>query len=93
MEARASGLPLSEELRRDLEEVLKRHGGQLESFGHPTTTMEDLFLRIVEESKKHPGRRYLPAAERPSRTPAVDGQSAPREMAGSSASKESKPVK
>lgn len=90
VEARASGLPLSEELRRDLEEVLKRHGGQLESFGHPTTTMEDLFLRIVEESKKHPGRRYLPAAERPSRAP-VDGEAKPREMAGSSAIKESKP--
>jgi ABC-2 type transport system ATP-binding protein len=86
VEARASGLPLSEELRRDLEEVLKRHGGQLESFGHPTTTMEDLFLRIVEESKKHPGRRYLPAADRPSSRPqAVDGESTPQEMAGSSA--------
>ena len=32
--------------------------------GHPTTTLEDLFLRIVEESKAHPGRRYLPATER-----------------------------
>ena len=67
--------------------LVNRFGGRV------PTTMEDLFLRIVEESKKHPGRRYLPAAERPSRTPAVDGQSAPREMAGSSASKESKPVK
>ena len=92
VEARATGLPLSEELRRDLEEVLKRHGGQLESFGHPTTTMEDLFLRIVEESKKHPGRRFLPAADRPSGRPPADGESAPREMAGSSAIKESKPV-
>ena len=92
VEARATGLPLSEELRRDLEEVIKRHGGQMESFGHPTTTMEDLFLRIVEESKKHPGRRFLPAADRPSGRPPADGESAPREMAGSSAIKESKPV-
>jgi ABC-2 type transport system ATP-binding protein len=92
VEARATGLPLSEELRRDLEEVMKRHGGQMESFGHPTTTMEDLFLRIVEESKKHPGRRFLPAADRPSGRPPADGESAPREMAGSSAIKESKPV-
>ncbi len=91
VEARATGLPLSEELRRDLEEVMKRHGGQMESFGHPTTTMEDLFLRIVEESKKHPGRRYLPAADRPARPP-VDGETASREMAGSSGIKENKPV-
>jgi ABC-2 type transport system ATP-binding protein len=92
VEARATGLPLSEELRRDLEEVIKRHGGQMESFGHPTTTMEDLFLRIVEESKKHPGRRYLPAADRPASQPPVDGETAGREMAGSSGIKESKPV-
>jgi ABC-2 type transport system ATP-binding protein len=92
VEARATGLPLSEELRRDLEEVMKRHGGQMESFGHPTTTMEDLFLRIVEESKKHPGRRYLPAADRPAGRPPVDGEPASREMAGSSGIKESKPV-
>jgi hypothetical protein len=25
--------------------------------------LEDLFLRIVEESKAHPGRRYLPSRE------------------------------
>jgi hypothetical protein len=54
--------------------------------------MEDLFLRIVEESKKHPGRRFLPAADRPSGRPPADGESAPREMAGSSAIKENKPV-
>jgi len=65
VELRASGLHLTDELRRDLEEVLARHGGRLESLGHPTTTLEDLFLHIVEESKAHPGRRYLPAAEPP----------------------------
>ncbi len=45
---------------RDLEEVLAKHGGKLDSIGHPTTTLEDLFLRIVAQSKAHPGRRYLP---------------------------------
>lgn len=60
VEMQASGLKMTEELRRDLEEVLRRHGGQLESLGHPTTTLENLFLRIVAESKAHPGRRYLP---------------------------------
>ena len=43
--------------------VVEKHGGKLESFGHPTTTLEDLFRRIVEESKARPGRRYLPAAD------------------------------
>jgi ABC-2 type transport system ATP-binding protein len=65
LELRASGVQLNEDLRRDLEAVLKRHGGKLEFLGHPTTTLEDLFLHIVEQSKAHPGRRYLPAAERP----------------------------
>lgn len=64
LELRANGVKLSDELRRDLEDVVRRHGGQLEAFGHPTSTLEDLFLRIVAESKAHPGRRYLPAQER-----------------------------
>jgi ABC-2 type transport system ATP-binding protein len=63
LELQASGVRLSEELRRDLEEVLQRHGGKLESLGHPTTTLEELFLRIVAESKAHPGRRYLPSKD------------------------------
>jgi ABC-2 type transport system ATP-binding protein len=61
LEVQASGVPLEGELRREIEEVLARHGGKLESFGHPTTTLEELFLRIVAESKAAPGRRYLPA--------------------------------
>jgi len=65
LELRANGVKLSDDLRRDLEEVLRKHGGQMETLGHPTTTLEDLFLHIVEESKAHPGRRYLPTPERP----------------------------
>src|SRR5580692_7055711 len=60
IELRASDLELSDGLRHDLEEVLRKHGGKLEAFGHPTTTLEDLFKRVVEESKARPGRRYLP---------------------------------
>jgi ABC-2 type transport system ATP-binding protein len=63
VELRASDLELSDELRRDLEEVLRKHGGKLDTIGHPTTTLEDYFLRIVEESKAHPGRRFLPGKE------------------------------
>jgi ABC-2 type transport system ATP-binding protein len=63
LELRAAGVQLTDALKRDLEAVLVKHGGKLEFFGHPTTTLEDLFLRIVEESKAHPGRRYLPEAD------------------------------
>jgi ABC-2 type transport system ATP-binding protein len=63
VEMRASDLELTDALRRDLEEVLRKHGGKLDSIGHPTTTLEDYFLRIVEESKAHPGRRFLPGSQ------------------------------
>ncbi len=63
LELRASNVVLTDELRRDLEELIRRHGGTIDTLGHPTTTLEDYFLRIVEESKAHPGRRYLPEAE------------------------------
>lgn len=79
LEVQASGVPLDNGLRAELEEVLRRHGGRLESFGHPTTTLEELFLRIVEESKKHPGRRFLPGAERgreAAALPKVEGSTA-----------------
>jgi ABC-2 type transport system ATP-binding protein len=65
LEVQASGVAPENGLRAELEEVLKRHGGRLETFGHPTTTLEELFLPIVEESKKHPGRRFLPGANAP----------------------------
>jgi ABC-2 type transport system ATP-binding protein len=63
IEMRAAGLRLTKELRHDLEEVLRKHGGSLESLGHPTTSLEDYFMKIVEESKKHPGRRYVPGRD------------------------------
>jgi ABC-2 type transport system ATP-binding protein len=65
LEVQASGVQMNDELRGEIAAVLERHGGRLEKFGHPTTTLEEFFLRIVEESKAHPGRRYLPTAERP----------------------------
>jgi ABC-2 type transport system ATP-binding protein len=69
IELRASNVQLTDELRRDLEAVLERHGGKLDSIGHPTTTLEDYFLRIVEESKAHPGRRFIPGKETAPRPP------------------------
>lgn len=63
LELRATGVQPNDELKRDLEALLAKHGGSLEFIGHPTTTLEDLFLRIVAQSKARPGRRYLPEKE------------------------------
>jgi ABC-2 type transport system ATP-binding protein len=60
LELQASGVQLTEALRRDLEEVIRRHGGNIDMVGHPTTTLEEYFLYIVKKSEDHPGRRYLP---------------------------------
>ncbi len=43
----------------EIREVISRHGGQLLAVDHPTTTLEELFLRIVSESDLHPGRRRV----------------------------------
>src|SRR5579871_5947902 len=64
LELRAKNVKINPELQSELEAILRKHGGELESIGHPTTTLEELFLRIVEESKARPGRRYLPPVER-----------------------------
>jgi len=48
---------LSEEAKAELAEVIRRHGGQLDSIDNPTATMEDLFLNIVRESEERPGHR------------------------------------
>ncbi|MBA4190147.1 MAG: multidrug ABC transporter ATP-binding protein [Planctomycetaceae bacterium] len=63
LEVRANKVKESPELKADLEALFKKHGGELETVGHPTTTLEELFLKIVEESKARPGRRYLPPTE------------------------------
>jgi ABC-2 type transport system ATP-binding protein len=60
VEMRATNLELTDSLKKDLDDLVKKHGGKVESVGHPTTTLEDLFKRVVEESKARPGRRYLP---------------------------------
>jgi ABC-2 type transport system ATP-binding protein len=70
LELRARDVQLTPELQADLEAVLHKHGGRLDTIGHPTTTLEDYFLHIVEESKAHPGRRFQPGQERP-RKPAA----------------------
>ena len=78
LELQATGVELTDALKADLAAVITKHGGTLESFGHPTTTLEDLFLRIIEESRARPGRRYLP----PVASGAGNGADAPALEAG-----------
>jgi ABC-2 type transport system ATP-binding protein len=74
LELRAKGVQVNDDLKRDLEAVLAKHGGELEFIGHPTTTLEELFLRIIAESKAHPGRRYMPEPEpKPAAAPVPAG--------------------
>ncbi len=52
-----SRLPV--EAEQEIREVLQRHGVELHKIGNPRSTLEELFLRIVEESEAHPGRRVV----------------------------------
>ncbi len=50
---------LSEPALKEIRDVIARHGAELLAVDHPTTTLEELFLRIVRESDQHPGRRRV----------------------------------
>jgi ABC-2 type transport system ATP-binding protein len=54
-EIRASGL--SDAAKEEIKAVIARHAGQLVSMDNPTTTLEELFLSIVQDSEARPGRR------------------------------------
>ena len=43
----------------EIQDVIQRHGASIESVDHPTSTLEELFLRTVEESRERPGRRVV----------------------------------
>ena len=55
---------LKEDAIKEVEAVLKKHGASLKKVAHPTSTLEELFLRTVKESRERPGRRFAPG-ERP----------------------------
>lgn len=48
---------LSDEAQQEIRQVVDKHGGSLISMDNPTTTLEELFLNIIEDSKARPGRR------------------------------------
>jgi ABC-2 type transport system ATP-binding protein len=54
-EIRASGL--SDAAKEEIKAVIARHNGNLVSMDNPTSTLEELFLNIVQESEARPGRR------------------------------------
>lgn len=51
---------LSDEAVAEIEAVLKRHNASMISVDRPTSTLEDLFLKTVDESIARPGRRFVP---------------------------------
>ncbi|WP_337177146.1 ABC transporter ATP-binding protein [Paludisphaera sp.] len=67
---RARNLP--PQALEEIRQVVARHGGEA-MVDHPTTTLEELFLRIVRESELHPGRRKVVAPDDAPR-PAEAGQ-------------------
>ncbi len=56
-EIHAAGL--TAEATEEIKAVIAKHQGQLVSVGNPTTTLEELFVKIIRESEAHPGRRVL----------------------------------
>ncbi len=65
-EIRASGL--DKEARQEVRELIESRGGKVVSMGNPTTTLEELFLKIIRESEAHPGRR-APSTQPQKRSP------------------------
>jgi ABC-2 type transport system ATP-binding protein len=49
---------LSPEAVAEVEAVLRKHGASFQ-VDHPTASLEELFLRTVQESKERPGRRLV----------------------------------
>ena len=54
-EIRTSGL--EQEVQDEIRQLVEKHDGKVFAIGNPTTTLEELFLKIIRESEAHPGRR------------------------------------
>jgi ABC-2 type transport system ATP-binding protein len=50
---------LSEEAKAEIKAVMARHSAEFVSMDNPTTTLEELFLKIVRDSEARPGRRAV----------------------------------
>jgi ABC-2 type transport system ATP-binding protein len=60
-EVHATGL--SDQAKEEIAEVIRKHGGTVNSIDNPTATMEELFLNIVRESEARPGARRVSATQ------------------------------
>lgn len=54
---------LSDEAIKEIEQVVAKHHGTVETIDHPTATLESLFLKTVQDSKERPGQRFVPETE------------------------------
>ncbi|MCS7304570.1 MAG: ABC transporter ATP-binding protein [Thermoguttaceae bacterium] len=70
-EIQCSGL--SPEAEREVCATIERLGGKVHFCGNPTTTLEELFVRIIRESEAHPGRRVRGVVESQPSGPAQGG--------------------
>jgi len=61
-EIRAAGL--SAIAQEEVKQVIERNNGHVLNVDNPTTTLEELFLKIIQESKEHPGRRVRGVQEK-----------------------------
>ncbi len=50
---------LSPEAEAEVRAVLAKHQAEVHHFDHPTSTLEELFLNIVQVSEEKPGRRSV----------------------------------
>ena len=56
---------LSPEAIKEVEAVLSRHNAKLLKTDHPTNSLEDLFLKTVQESEARPGQRFSAGSKKP----------------------------
>jgi ABC-2 type transport system ATP-binding protein len=54
---------LDDEAIKDVQAVLDKHNAKMLKVDHPTSSLEDLFLKIVQESRERPGQRYIPKSD------------------------------
>lgn len=78
---------LGDDAVEEITQVLAKHGASLEVVDHPTSTLEDLFLKTVQESRERPGRRFVP--QDTPESPESSDSSTPPESSDSDASSES----
>jgi ABC-2 type transport system ATP-binding protein len=47
----------------EIRQVLEKHNATLLSVDHPTSSLEDLFLKTVQRSEERPGQRFVPSGD------------------------------